>query len=265
MTDPTAPDSAPPRRRPALPRPGTVTPELTLGWLAAGWRMLVADPVVWVVQTVILILILAALGFIPFLGWAVAPIALPVLLGGMLAGAAAHHRGERVRIDHLFEGLRRHAGNLLMIGLFHLLGALLAALVAAAIGSSAALTGVVVGAFAGAGVAAGGVMLAVAVFTVLWVLLVMALSFSPALVMLQDVAPLDAMKLSAHACLSNLLTFLLFGLMLYVLTWIAMLPAGLGMLVLVPVAVGAIHAAWQDTFLGRAALLPPAAPDSDNP
>jgi len=263
MTDPHATESAAPRRRPELPQAGPVTPAHTLQWIAAGWRMLTADPLVWVAQAAIVIVILAVLGFIPLLGWAIAPLALPVLMGGMLAGAAARDQGQPPRIDHLFEGLRRHAGNLLMIGAFHLFGVLLAALVAAAVGSSAALTGLLTGAVAGAGLAAGGIMLAVAVFTVLWLLLLMALWFAPALVMLSDVPPLDAMKLSAQACLSNLLTFILLGLMLYVLIWLAMLPAGLGMLLLIPVVIGALHAAWRDIFSGPVALLPPASPDSE--
>jgi len=73
-------------------------------------------------------------------------------------------------------------------------------------------------------------------------------------VMLQDVSPLDAMKLSARACLSNLTSFIVLGFILYVLTWIAMLPAGLGMLVWVPVLAGAMHTAWQDTFRRRPVL-----------
>lgn len=261
MTDP-HPGAGASRRRHPLPEPGHVAPGQTLQWLAAGWRMFTARPGVWMIQTVILIVILSALGFVPFLGWAVAPLAFPVLVAGMLAGAQAVDRGQPLRIDHLFDGLRRHAGNLLMIGAFHLFGALLAALIAAAVGGSAALTGMLVGAFAGMGLAAGGMMLAVVVFTVLWVLLVMALWFAPALVMLQDVSPLDAMKLSAQACLSNVLTFVILGVILYVLTWVAMLPAGLGMLVLVPVLAGALYAAWQDTFAERPALPLPAPPAS---
>jgi hypothetical protein len=263
MTDPNASASTAPRRRHPLPQPGQVTPAHTLQWLVAGWTTFLASPGTWIIQTLILIVILSALGFVPLLGWALAPLALPVLVAGMLAGARALDQGEPLRIDHLFDGVRRHAGNLLMIGGFHLLGALLAALIAAAVGSSAALTGMLVGAFAGVGLAAGGVMLAVAVFTVLWVLLLMALWFAPALVMLQDVSPLDAMKLSARACLSNLTSFIVLGFILYVLTWIAMLPAGLGMLVLVPVLAGALHAAWQDTFLQRPALPAPAQQHTD--
>ncbi|WP_246264109.1 BPSS1780 family membrane protein [Aromatoleum toluvorans] len=237
-----------PHRRHPLPPPGDVTPADTLKWIVAGWKTFTASPGIWVVQTLVLIVALSALGLVPFLGWALAPLAFPVLVAGMLSGAHALAQGEPLRVDHLFDGIRRHAGNLLMIGGFHLLGALLAALIAAAVGSSAALTGMLVGAFAGMSLAAGGVMLAVAVFTVLWVLLLMALWFAPALVMLQGVSPLDAMKLSARACLANLTSFIVLGFILYVLVWIAMLPAGLGMLALVPVLAGALHAAWKDTF-----------------
>lgn len=239
------------------PQPGTVTPAQALQWLATGWQLFMKSPGVWLAQSAVFIVVLAALGFVPFIGWAVTPVALPVLSAGMLSGALALERGEALRVDHLFDGLRRHAGNLLMVGGFHLLGTLLAALIAAAIGGSAVLTGMLVGAFAGMGMAAGGMMFGVLVFTVLWSLLMMALWFAPALVMLHDVAPLEAMKLSAQACFRNLLTFVVLAAMLYVLVWVAMLPAGLGMLVLVPVLAGALLEAWQDTFHARPALPAP--------
>ena len=175
----------------------------------------------------------------------------------MLSGAQALDRGEPLRIDALFDGIRRHAGNLLLVGAFHLLGLLLAAMMAAAVGGSAALTGMAVGALAGAGMAAGGMMLGVVVFTVLWALLMMAMWFAPALVMLHGVAPLDAMKLSVRACFHNLLAFIVLAALLYVGVWVAMIPAGLGMLVLIPVIAGALYAAWKETFSPLLALPDP--------
>ena len=252
----------PPRRpHPPPPAPGDVVPGHALDWLAAGWRIFMRAPLVWALQALIFFVILAALGMVPFLGWAAAPVTLPVLVAGMLSGARTLDRGDRLHVGQLFDGLRQHAGNLLLVGLFHLLGLLLAALAAAAIGGSAMLTGAAagaLGAIAGAGVAAGGMMLGVVVFTVLWALLMMALWFAPALVMLHEVAPLDAMRLSARACFHNLLAFVVLAALLYVLVWVAMIPAGLGMLVLVPMIAGALYAAWKETF---SPLLPaPAAP-----
>ena len=250
------------RRHSPPPVPGDVVPGHALRWLADGWKLFMKAPLVWAIQALVFFVIIAVLGVLPLLGWAAAPIALPVLVAGMLSGAQILDRGGVLRVSHLFDGIRRHAGNLMLVGGFHLLGALLAALIAAAIGGSAALTGMIVGSAPGAGVAAGGVMLGVLVFTVLWVLLMMALWFAPALVMLHEVAPLDAMLLSARACFHNLLAFIVLAALLYVLTWVAMIPFGLGMLVLIPVIAGALYAAWKETFAALLPALPPPSPDT---
>ncbi|MBL8438451.1 MAG: hypothetical protein JNM61_09655 [Zoogloeaceae bacterium] len=238
-------DAAPHDRH---PHPRDLPPGKGLEWLAAGWRLLVLAPGVWIAQALLFIVVLFALGLVPFLGWAAVLVAFPVLSAGMVAGAAELAAGRSIRIDHLFEGLRRHPGNLLLVGLFYLLGGILAGLIAAAIGSSAALTGYILGALAGLGLAVGGVMLASVIFTVLWLGLIMALWFSPALVLLHDVAPLEAMRLSVSACVGNLLCFALLAAILYVLIWLAMLPAGLGTLILIPVMAGALYASYRDTF-----------------
>lgn len=235
------------------PHPRDLPPSKGLEWLAAGWRTFLKAPGIWVAQAFVYILVLFALGLVPLLGWAAVLVAFPILSAGMVAGAAELEAGRRLRIGQLFDGLRHHAANLLLVGLFYLLGGLLAGLIAAAIGGSAALTGYILGALAGVGLAVGGVMLASVVFTVLWVGLIMALWFAPALVLLHDVAPLEAMRLSVSACFHSLLCFGLLAAMLYVLIWLAMIPAGLGMLVLVPVLAGALYASYRDTFAEVAA------------
>ena len=109
-----------PRPLPPPPAPGDVAPGHALQWISAGWRLFMQAPGTWAVQALIFIIVITALGFLPVLGWAAAPIALPVLVAGMLAGAQALDRGQALRVDHLFEGLRRHPGNLLLVGVFHL-------------------------------------------------------------------------------------------------------------------------------------------------
>lgn len=247
---------APRHRYHPLPEPAAVTPSQALRWIATGWQLFMRSPLIWIAQALILFLILAALGVVPLLGWAAAPIAVPVLSAGMLAGAQALERGEALRVGHLFDGIRLHAGNLLVVGALYLTGALAAFFISAMVSGSAVLLGMAVGAAGGAGLAAGGVMFGMLVFSVLLALLITALWFAPALVMLQNVAPLDAMKCSAQACFRSPLTFLLLAIMLYVLIWVAMLPAGLGMLVLIPVIACALLAAWRDTFAPRALPAP---------
>lgn len=91
---------------------------------------------------------------------------------------------------------------------------------------------------------------------VLVVLLVMALSipismamwFAPALVTFHDLKPVDALKMSFFACLKNIVPFLLYAIILVVLSIIAAIPFGLGFLVLIPVVLASIYSAYRDIF-----------------
>ena len=56
------------------------------------------------------------------------------------------------------------------------------------------------------------------------------------------------MKASFFACLKNLLPFLVYGVILFVLCLIAMIPIGLGMLIMVPVMMGSIYASYVEIF-----------------
>lgn len=254
--------TSPPRYEWRHPDPRRIASGHCVDWLAGGWRLFMAIPGVWLQQSLLFMAILFAIGVVPLIGWAVVLVAFPVLSAGMLWTAAETAAGRRPGVAGLFIGLRRHAGNLLMVGIFYLLGGLLAGLVGALVGGGAALTGYVLGALAGMGLTLGGVVLGSAVFMVLWVVLIMALWFAPSLVLFHDVAPLEAMRLSVEACIRNVLPFALMAVMLYVLIWLAMLPAGLGMLVLVPVMAGAVYTSYQDVF-GERPALPEAPPATD--
>lgn len=272
MTDPLATH---PQRRHPLPHPRHVAPTHPLLWLAAGWRTFIAQPGVWALQTLTLIAALFVLtlilGLIPTYGPLLAPLALqtlfPMLFAGMISGAHAVARGETLTVGQLFDGIRRHPGNLLMVGFFFVASGLLAALFALVIGGSAALTGTIVGALSEIGFATSTTLLSLAIWPVLLILLLMGLWFAPALVMLQNVSPLDAIRQSLRACFASLPSFLILGMSLYGLVFVAMLPAALGIFVLVPVIAGALHAAWEDVFAPRADAEPPAlrAPATDEP
>ena len=239
---------------PELPEPRTVPVSRCLDWLLAGWRIFLIDPARWAVISLIFILILAAIGVVPLIGWAITLIAFPVLGAGLISVAGDAARGRPIRIDGLFDGLRRSAGRHITLGICHLAGALVIGLIAVGIGGSAALTGLLIGPLAAVGLATGGIMLAVMVFMALWIGLLMALWFAPALVLFHDAEPIDALAFSARACARNLSSVFVVALSVYILGWVAMLPAGLGLLVLLPVLAGAQHAAYRDLFNQHPAL-----------
>ena len=255
MNDP-VPPAAHPHNAARHPQPRRVSPAEALVWLKAGWGYFIGKPGVWIATSVVFIVMLFALGLVPVLGWAVVLIGFPIMAAGMVLGCHAQARGEPLRIEHLFAGLRVHAGNLALVGVFYLLGGLIAGFVSVIIGGGAALTGYIIGALAGMGLGLiSGVVLGSVAFSVMWVLLITALWFAAPLVVLRDTPPLDAMKLSLAACFGTFGAFVLLGVLIYVLIGVAMVPAGLGVLVLIPVLAGTLYTSYRDVF-GDAPALP---------
>lgn len=236
------------------PEPRSVDAGRGIEWLKQGWQLFLRNPGVWIAIAVIMLIVLFVLGLIPFLGQLLVMLALPVLLGGLLQGCRALSAGAELKIDHLFAGFRDQFGPLVTVGVFYMVGGLLIGAVAVAITGGAAFTGGMVGHMAGAGMAVGGFGLAMLLIMVLGACLAMAFWFAPALVVFGGEAPMEAMKRSFSACVRNIGTFIVLAVILMVAGFIAMLPMGLGMLLLMPVVVGAAYASYLDVF-GNGALV----------
>ena len=60
---------------------------------------------------------------------------------------------------------------------------------------------------------------------------------------------IEAMKLSFMGCLKNILPFLIYGIVGFVLMVIATIPFGLGWLILAPVVLATVYVGYKDIFL----------------
>jgi uncharacterized membrane protein len=78
--------------------------------------------------------------------------------------------------------------------------------------------------------------------------LAMAMFFAPGLVALNDVPLMRSFKLSFLACLKNILSFLVFGLVAIVMVIAGILPFGLGLLLVLPILAISIYLAYRDIF-----------------
>ena len=76
----------------------------------------------------------------------------------------------------------------------------------------------------------------------------MAYWFAPALVALNGLGPVAAMKTSFLGCLKNILPFLLYGLVAMLAGLLAVIPLGLGWFVLGPVLAASMYAAYRDIY-----------------
>lgn len=216
-------------------------------WIASGWRLFRRQPGIWVLLTLVFGLIAVALSIIPVLGQLALVLLGPVFAGGMMLGCRKAERGDELELADLFAGFRRNTGSLITVALIGL--ALIIAIVVpmTLLTGAGAMFATMAGADSGAMIGAGA-LLGFLLILALTIPVNMALWFAPALVILEDQAPTRAVAKSFRACLRNLVPFLLYGLILFVLAFMASIPLGLGWLVLGPVVVGSVYAAYQDIF-----------------
>lgn len=219
-------------------------------WLAQGWAMFIAHPGVWLGAAILLLVMLMAISIPPVFGLIAAHLLVPLFGAGMLQISRTVAGEGEPQIAELFAGFRHNAGPLVMVGVFFALGVFGVALLAFLLVSGGILGGAVSGRIGGFGIAIGGVMLAGLLVMVLSVPVIMATWFAPALVYFHDMSPLPAMRASFAAGLKNWLAMVIFGIFLVVAAFFAMLPLGLGMLLLLPVFSAAVYASYRDIFGG---------------
>ena len=87
------------------------------GWWAQGWRTFTSNLWTWIGIMVIYFIIVVLISVIPFVGDVGHSLLAPVFIGGLMLGCRAIHRGEPLRVAHLFEGFQgAHFVPLLIIG-----------------------------------------------------------------------------------------------------------------------------------------------------
>lgn len=240
---------------PMTPTPFTgesrqVDPGACFDWLHQGWVMFIANPGVWIGSTVVLLVMLMAISIVPLFGQVAAHLLVPLFGAGMVQICRHLSDEKQPEVADLFAGFRHNAGQLVMIGIFFAIGIFSIAFIAFLLISGGVLGGVVTGRVGGFGVALGGIMLAGLLVMVLSVPVIMATWFAPALVFFHNMSPAAAMRASFDAGAKNWLAMIIFGTFMVVALFFAMLPLGLGLLLLLPVFSGAVYASYRDIFVG---------------
>jgi uncharacterized membrane protein len=221
-------------------------------WVAGGWRLFVRAPLMWIISIILVFICFVAVNFVPFLGNIATALFQPVVLAGFVVASHSLDRGGDFELDHLLAGFKNTFGNLVVVGLLFLLGECVILLVFVAfllmtVGAAVLAAGTeeishVIMASIPAFVLGGLIALA------LLVPLVAAYWFAPALVVMHEMQPLDAMKASFAACFRNFLPFLVYSVLLLLLGIVAAIPLGLGYLVLVPMMIAGIYVSYRDIF-----------------
>jgi hypothetical protein len=231
-------------------------------WIGAGWRLFAKAPLMWIVSLLIMLVLAIVVNLVPFIGTLAFQVLQPVFGAGFVVACRNLETGSEFEIEHLFAGFKRNFANLIVVGLLFMAGWLVLLLVFAAFAGF----GLVVAFMSGnandmvpAILASGmSILLGVLVMLFLMVPLMMAYWFAPALVMMHDMAPVAAMKASFRGCLRNVVPFLIYGFVMLVLSVLAVIPFGLGMLVWFPVAIASTYAAYRAIYTEDSTTASPA-------
>jgi len=217
-------------------------------WIADGWERFKRQPGLWIGMWLLFVVIFIAVGIIPFLGM-VTGIFWPVFVAGFAIGCRALDEGGEMELGHLFAGFRERLGTLLAVGALSFVASLVVGMIVglAVVGGMFAMMGASPEAMA----AAGGttVLLAVLITIALLLPVMMAVWFAPLLIVFQQQGAIEAMKQSFTGCLRNIVPFLIYGVIGFVLLFVAMLPLGLGLLVVGPVLTASIYTGYRDIYL----------------
>lgn len=223
-------------------------------WIVQGFALFRKNPLIWMVLFTAYFLLALSAAAIPLLGPLAVTLFAPVFTASFMLACAAVENGEDLDISQLFSGFRHNTTQLIAVGGIYLVGSIVIGGLSMGLGGGAMLgmlfNPAMHGDAATDAVMAGasGSMMAVFVALALFAPLLMAYWFAPALVIFRDLSAVDAMKLSLLACWRNWAAFLVYGLASLTLMIVAMVPIGLGLLILVPVMTASIYTSYRDIF-----------------
>ncbi|TXF13758.1 BPSS1780 family membrane protein [Pelomicrobium methylotrophicum] len=220
-------------------------------WIVQGFALFRRSPLNWIALCLALVGFALAASLIPPIGELVFYLLSPVLLAGLMVGCRALERGGRLELTCLFEGFRRQTSALVTIGGVYLVGQVLIYGVVILLGGASLeefMRNVQESTPSSVPQMSGSMMLALAVAAALSVPLLMAVWFAPLLVIFDGLLPFASMRESFNACLANLLPLVVYGSILMVLGFVALLPFALGLIVLVPTVFASIYASYKDIF-----------------
>ncbi|MDO9283011.1 MAG: BPSS1780 family membrane protein [Methylotenera sp.] len=228
-------------------------------WIVSGFYLFKANPAMWIILLVIYLAIMIPLSLLPGIGSVVSTLLAPVFAAGMMWGCQALTRNQDLEINHLFEGFKKNTAQLITVGGIYMVGLLVVAVFVVLALDKQAIELLVQGKDLSSE-QADAMLLPILIAMLFIMPILMAYWFAPILVGLHDLRAVDAMKLSFVACLTNMLPFLLYGLIFMVLLLpvvilIGFLPAtiqvffiGIMILAVAPIMMTSLYTSYVDIF-----------------
>ena len=257
-----------------------------LDWLVDGYTIFSKSWPAWFGVTMFLVILIFLSIIVPVLGSLVLQLIFPVFIGGLMLGCRAADAGEGFAFIHIFSGFRENFGSLLVIGVVHLTGiagilVICGVMFMATIGGLESMQEI----FASLQDAAVQILDAAAtndfnritedltrvmellapllqiillvelIGLALYIPLLVLVWFAPALIVLENMSAITAMRDSFIGCLKNILPYLIYGVVGLIFSIIASIPLFLGWLILTPMIIASIYLAYKDIYKNSETIL----------
>lgn len=216
-------------------------------WIVNGFNLFKANPAMWIILLVIYLLIMIPINMLPVIGSVVSTLLAPVFAAGMMWGCQALIKNQDLEINHLFEGFKRNTSQLVTIGGIYMVSLLFVAVIVVLVLDKDTAELLVQGKDLSPE-QADAMLMPIMIALLLIMPVLMAYWFAPVLAGLHNLSAVEAMKLSFSACLKNMLPFLLYGFIFMVLLIIAIIPFGLGLVVVAPMMMTSLYCSYADVF-----------------
>ena len=234
-----------------------------LDWITGGWSLFLRAPGPWIALTVLVFVVSMICTVVPVLGNLLSPFFSAVLSGGALLAARNVQSTGTLQVADLFAIFSHPALKSVLIVAGIYVGLILVAVMVFAgitigVGGVAMLAGAMAGDASATAGGLLGVVFAALVFLALMAPITAMYWFAIPAVLFQGAEPWSAMKQSLSACLANLVSMLVYGVLGLIAFSVAMIPFMLGLLIVVPVLFASWLLSYQDIF-GVESPIPPTA------
>lgn len=225
-----------------------------LQWILSGFYLFLKAPLAWVFVCFTLMLIAITMSLVPLLGKFVFTLISPVFLAGIMLGCRDMEQGKSIEITHLFMAFKTNSAPLITIGGIYLIGQILILGLVMLIGGSQMTDMLLYGKRVDESELMGvmsNMLTSSLIALTLSIPLMMASWFSPLLVVFHNTPPIVALQRSFFACLKNFIPFQVYGITFIVLTIVAIMPYGVGLVILIPTLFASIYVSYKDIFLAE--------------
>ena len=216
-------------------------------WMISGFALFKANPAMWIILFIIYLVIIVPISLIPVIGSVLSTLLAPVFSAGLMWGCKAVTLNQDLEINHLFAGFKKNTAQLISVGGIYMAGLLLIAVTVVLALDKQTVELLMQGKTLSQD-QASATMLPIFLAMLFMMPLLMAYWFAPVLVGLNNLTAVAAMRLSFRASMSNIWPFLLYGLIFIVLLALAIIPFGLGLIVVVPVMMTSLYTSYVDVF-----------------